>query len=78
MSAGEKKEVKGSKCSCGSFERLEGASVPSYISAFLDPVGGHTAADKNRYRCRVCGRHWEKRSPEIKSQGTRPSLVRLN
>ena len=59
------------KCSCESFERLEGASVNAYIKAFLDQVGR-----ENLYRCRVCGREWEKRAPEIKSEGARPSLVR--
>jgi rubrerythrin len=66
--------VSESKCSCESLERLEGASVQAYIKAFLDQLG-HT--EKNLYRCRVCGREWEKRAPEIKSEGTRPSLVRL-
>ncbi len=65
------------KCSCESFERLEGASVTAYTKAFLDEVGGATSAEKKRYRCRVCGREWEKRAPEIKSAGTRPSLIRL-
>jgi transposase-like protein len=58
-------------CSCQSFERLEGASVNAYINAFLDQVD-----PKNRYRCRVCGREWEKRAPEVKSEGTRPSLIK--
>ncbi|HEX8140127.1 MAG TPA: hypothetical protein VF544_21370 [Pyrinomonadaceae bacterium] len=62
-----------SKCSCSALERLEGASVPAYIKAFLDQSNG----EKNRYRCRVCGREWERRAPEIRSAGTRPSLVRL-
>ena len=65
------------KCSCEQFERLEGASVPAYISAFLEQTGGATPEQKNRYRCRICGREWEKRGPEIKSEGTRPSLVRV-
>ena len=65
------------KCSCESFERLEGASVNAYINAFLDQVGSKTPAEKNRYRCRVCGREWEKRAPEMKSEGTRPSLIRI-
>jgi hypothetical protein len=59
------------KCSCASFERLEGASVPAYTAAFL------AQQEKNRYRCRVCGIEWEKREPEIKSAGTRPSLLKL-
>lgn len=64
------------KCSCSSLERLEGASVPAYIKAFLDQ-SGRNAEEKSLYRCRVCGRKWEKRAAEIKSKGTRPSLVRL-
>ena len=64
------------KCSCASFDRLEGASVPAYIAVFLDQVGRATAEEKNHYRCRVCGREWEKHAPEVKSQGTRPSLIR--
>ena len=63
-------------CSCESFERLEGAGVPVYIRTFLDE-NGYVGDGKKRYRCRVCGREWEKRSPQTKSEGTRPSLVRL-
>jgi hypothetical protein len=50
--------------------------VPAYIKAFLDQSGSE-AGQENLYRCRVCGREWEKRAPEIRSEGTRPSLVRL-
>lgn len=64
------------RCSCNSFEKLEGASVPAYIAAFLDDQGRGDEAQKNLYRCRVCGREWERRVPEGKSEGTRPSLVR--
>jgi len=61
------------KCSCFRLERLEGASVNAYICTYL------TAEEKNdRYRCRVCGREWEKRYPESKSEGKRPSLIRLS
>ena len=60
----------GRKCSCASFERLEGASVPAYIAAFLE----RQADAANLYRCRVCGGVWEKRAPE--GAGARPSLVR--
>jgi hypothetical protein len=63
-------------CSCASFEKLEGASVAAYIKAFLEQKGSATPEEKNRYRCRVCGREWEKRAPEIRSEGTRPSLIR--
>jgi hypothetical protein len=66
------------KCACETLERLEGASVPAYIAAYLEQVGRAIPEDKNRYRCRVCGREWEKRMPEDKSEGTRPSLMRLN
>ncbi|HYY58287.1 MAG TPA: hypothetical protein VE842_13215 [Pyrinomonadaceae bacterium] len=64
------------KCSCESLERLEGASVPAYIKAFLEQAG-RDRDEKKLYRCRVCGREWEKRSPQSKSEGARPSLVRL-
>lgn len=59
------------KCSCAKFERLEGAGVNAYISAFLEQTG------KDHYRCRVCGSRWEKRTPEVKREGGRPSLVRV-
>ena len=64
-------------CSCEAFERLEGASVTAYINAFLDQVGSATPEEKNRYRCRVCGREWERRSSQTNSGGTRPTLIRL-
>ncbi len=67
------------KCSCAQFERLEGASVPSYIAAFLEGTDAHhSAAKQTRFRCRVCGREWERRAPETKSEGSRTSLVRVN
>jgi hypothetical protein len=59
------------KCSCAKFERLEGASVNAYINAFLEQ------AEPNQYRCRVCGSLWERRAPEVKREGGRPSLVRV-
>ncbi|HEY0546378.1 MAG TPA: hypothetical protein VGC91_13450 [Pyrinomonadaceae bacterium] len=59
------------KCSCAKFERLEGASVNAYISAFLEQ------AESNLYRCRVCGSLWERRAPEVKREGGRPSLARV-
>ena len=65
------------KCSCDSLERLEGASVPAYINTFLDQLG-YAGEEMKHYRCRICGREWEKRSPQTKSEGTRPSLVRLD
>ncbi len=64
------------KCSCASLEKLEGASVPAYIRTYLDQLG-YAGEEKKHYRCRVCGREWEKRSPQTKSEGTRPSLVKL-
>ena len=61
-------------CSCETLERLEGASVPAYISAYLDRL---TPAQKqSRYRCRVCGREWEKQTPLDESVGRRASLIR--
>jgi hypothetical protein len=63
------------KCSCSSFERLEGASVPAYTKAFLEQENDPGASNRNRFRCRVCGRLWEKRKPE--HEGLRPLLVRL-
>jgi transposase-like protein len=65
------------KCPCENLERLEGASVPAYISAYLEQAG-KTFEEKNRYRCRVCGREWEKLVPETKREGARPSLIRLS
>ena len=63
------------KCSCDKFERLEGASVNAYASAFLEDLGRADASLKDRYRCRVCGREWEKRPPD--ANHARPSLVRV-
>jgi len=64
------------RCSCASFEKLAGASVPAYIAAFLDDLGRADKAKKNIYRCRVCGREWERHVPQDQSEGTRPSLIR--
>jgi hypothetical protein len=64
------------KCACETLERLEGASVPAYIAAYLEQVGRATTEEKSLYHCRVCGREWEKRAPDNKSEGTRPSLIR--
>jgi hypothetical protein len=69
--------MSGHACSCEKFERLEGASVNAYAAAFLEDLGRTDPARKNRYRCRVCGREWEKREPEVKTGSTRPSLVRI-
>jgi NAD dependent epimerase/dehydratase family enzyme len=65
------------KCACSQFERLEGASVPAYIKAFLEQVGESEGKSKDFYRCRVCQSEWERRAPETKNEGTRPSLVRV-
>jgi NAD dependent epimerase/dehydratase family enzyme len=65
-----------SNCPCETLERLEGASVPAYITAYLDQIGSNE--EKNHFRCRVCSREWEKRAPKIKSEGTRASLIRLS
>ena len=65
-------------CSCAAFERLEGASVPAYINAFLDDLGRNEPARKNEFRCRVCGRRWEKRAPDEREGHARASLVRVD
>jgi len=64
--------MKKTDCSCESLERLEGASVPAYTKAFLENVDVSEPAQKNLYRCRMCGRTWEKQ----KGETARPSLVR--
>ncbi len=66
------------KCSCAQFERLEGASATAYTKAFLEQPCQANTSEKNRYRCRVCGREWERREPAIKSEGRRASLVRVS
>lgn len=66
------------KCSCENLKRLEGASVPAYIAAYLEQVKGTTQEEQSRFRCRVCGREWEKHAPEDKSEAKRASLVRLS
>jgi hypothetical protein len=71
-------DVSRPKCSCDKFERLEGASVNAYASAFLDEVGRTEPDEKNRFRCRVCGTLWEKRAPEAETKSARPSLVKLS
>jgi len=63
------------KCSCEKFERLEGASVNAYANAFLEDLSRTDPAHKDRYRCRVCGRTWEKRPPD--ASHARPSLVKV-
>jgi hypothetical protein len=64
------------KCPCETLSRLEGASVPAYISAYLEPVRPATSEKKSLYRCRVCGRTWEKQTPLGENEGKRPSLIR--
>jgi hypothetical protein len=66
------------KCSCENLKRLEGASVPAYITAYLEQIRSTGQEDKNLFRCRICGREWEKHTPEEKSEGKRPSLVRVS
>lgn len=63
-------------CACRQFESLEGASVPAYISAYLDSINDLTVIHQ-RYRCRMCGQAWERRSPNNESDNKRASLVRL-
>ena len=65
-------------CSCEKFDRLEGASFNAYIAAFLEDLGKSDPQKKNRFRCRVCKREWEKRTPEGKMGSARPSLVRIS
>jgi hypothetical protein len=58
------------RCSCDRFEKLEGATVPAYISAFLATQG----QTQDRFRCRWCNQVWERHQ----DQGNkRPSLVRV-
>lgn len=64
------------KCSCETLERLEGASVNAYIGAFLEQEKQAEASAQNRFRCRVCGRAWEKRRPASEDDSKRPSLVK--
>ncbi|MDQ3687063.1 MAG: hypothetical protein M3430_15925 [Acidobacteriota bacterium] len=64
------------KCSCESFEKFAGASVPAYIASFLDEVKRQLPKGVKHYQCRECGREWEKRPPE--AEATRPTLVRLD
>ncbi|HEX8163771.1 MAG TPA: hypothetical protein VF538_18025 [Pyrinomonadaceae bacterium] len=66
------------KCSCEKFARLEGASVQAYTSAFLDEVKDADSGGGKLFRCRACGRLWERRAPGVKSAGARASLVRLD
>ena len=66
------------QCSCEKFARLEGASAQAYARAFLDEVEDANSAGGKLLRCRVCGRRWERRAPDVKAAGTRPSLVRLD
>ena len=65
-------------CSCAAFARLEGASVPAYIKVFLDDLGRTDATRKDQYRCRVCGRLWEKHAPDPRARNARPTLVRVD
>ncbi|OLE52171.1 MAG: hypothetical protein AUG51_19650 [Acidobacteria bacterium 13_1_20CM_3_53_8] len=62
-------------CACTSFERLEGASVNAYIASFLKRKAG--AEEKNLFKCRICGREWERLEAESQSEGKRASLVRV-
>lgn len=66
------------KCACESFARLEGASATAYTKTYLDEAKDDEGDDVKRYRCRECGRLWERRQPEEKSESTRASLVRLD
>jgi hypothetical protein len=64
------------KCSCSSFDHLEGASVPAYTKAFLEQADEtYAMPGKNLFRCRACGSLWEKHAPDEKR--ARASIVRL-
>jgi hypothetical protein len=65
------------KCSCAKFERIEGAGVAPYAAAFLDDLGRAGEPRNNLYRCRECGRLWERRAPDAAEHRARASLVRL-
>ena len=67
--------MSGQKCSCDKFERLEGASVNAYASAFLEDLGSKDPGRKNQLRCRACGTLWEKRAPDAEEGRARASLV---
>jgi hypothetical protein len=69
--------LSGLKCSCDRFDRLEGASVNAYASAFLEDLGRNDAEKQSLYRCRVCGTLWEKRAPDADAKTARPSLVKV-
>lgn len=70
--------MSGPRCSCDKFERLEGASVNAYASAFLEDVKATEPGGRNRLRCRVCGNLWEKRAPDVEAKSVRPSLVKVD
>ena len=65
------------KCSCEKFDRLEGASVGAYATAFLDGQGRAGVGKEDVYRCRSCGSLWEKRAPDAEAKSARPSLVKV-
>jgi len=65
------------KCSCDGFEKLSGASVPAYTLSFLERVGDREDYKGMIFRCRVCGRLWQRESPRDKAEGKRDSLIRL-
>lgn len=66
-------------CACDRFARLEGASAIAYAKSFLEEQPAPLDHDSNakRFRCRECGRLWERRAPETKGEGTRSSLVQV-
>jgi hypothetical protein len=65
------------KCSCEKFDRLTGASVPAYTASFLERISNSQDQQGIIFRCRICGRRWERRSPTGDAQDTRDSLIKL-
>jgi hypothetical protein len=62
------------RCSCDRYERLEGATVPAYISAFLAANDAAGTAKAESYRCRWCDQEWQR---HLDHDNKRPSLIRI-
>lgn len=62
------------QCSCYRYERLEGATVPAYISAFLAANDSSETATAANYRCRWCNQEWQR---HLDQDSRRPSLIRI-
>jgi hypothetical protein len=61
-------------CSCGKFERIEGAGVNAYIAGFLK----RDETKQNRFICGSCKSLWEKRLPGDANDKARASLIKIN